>query len=107
MPSTEESKEYLDKLFAQVHDLNREDVVILEDLARQGAVSNIELAAHLVLLPSDVNKSLARLSTLGFIESATPSKTAQVVSTHAVKLSAQGKAVVGLLPLVEKMKGWA
>jgi DNA-binding MarR family transcriptional regulator len=107
MPSTEESKEYLDKLFAQVHDLNREDVVILEDLARQGAASNIELAAHLVLLPSDVNKCLERLSTLGFIEPAPPSKNAQVVSTQAVKLSAQGKAVAGLLPLVEKMKGWA
>jgi len=104
MSSTVEDKKHIDKLFANVSALERKDIVILEDLARQGAASKVELAAHLVLLPSDVNECLERLSDFGFIESAPAKKTH--VGMNTVRLSAQGKEAAGLLPFVEKIKGW-
>jgi DNA-binding MarR family transcriptional regulator len=104
MALVEESTKHITDMLAVVSSLDRQDIGILEDLEHQGSASNVELVAHLVQLPSDVNKSLERLRTLGFVEAAPLLKSTIKASAHTVRLSVQGKKIVRLLPLIENMR---
>lgn len=101
--TSEEAKDLLDKAM----DLSDEDITILKELSATGSTPPVKLAAQLLISPSAAYDKLGQLQERGLVTSVQRVKRDIFASEgeEYFALSDEGKEMMTLLPLVEKMRG--